>query len=67
MLDRLSPGKARHRIDDRRARIDRYARFGGLGMMLCPGVGELMAGLVANGEIPLRARRLMAVLSPARA
>ena len=42
-------------------------RFGGLGMMLSPGVGELMAGLVADGDIPLRARRSMEVLSPARA
>lgn len=40
-------------------------RFGGSGMMLSPGVGELMAGLVADGSIPLRARQLMDVLSPA--
>jgi hypothetical protein len=33
--------------------------------MLSPGVGELMAGLVADGSIPLRARQLMNVLSPA--
>lgn len=40
-------------------------RFGGSGMMLSPGVGELMAELVADGSVPLRARRLMEVLSPA--
>jgi len=39
-------------------------RFGGSGMMLSPGAGELMAGLVADGTIPPRARRLMDVLSP---
>jgi glycine/D-amino acid oxidase-like deaminating enzyme len=40
-------------------------RLGGSGMMLSPGVGELLAGLVADGTIPLRARQLMDVLSPA--
>jgi glycine/D-amino acid oxidase-like deaminating enzyme len=40
-------------------------RFGGLGMMLSPGVGELMATLVADGEIPRRSRRLMEVLGAA--
>jgi glycine/D-amino acid oxidase-like deaminating enzyme len=34
-------------------------------MMLSPGVGELMAELVADGSLPLRARQLMDVLSPA--
>ncbi len=40
-------------------------RFGGSGMMLSPGVGELMAELVADGSIPPRAQQLMNVLSPA--
>jgi len=39
-------------------------RFGGSGMMLSPGVGELMAGLVADGSIPVRAQQLMDALSP---
>jgi glycine/D-amino acid oxidase-like deaminating enzyme len=40
-------------------------RFGGSGMMLSPGVGELMAGLVADGSVPPRAQQLMNVLRPA--
>jgi glycine oxidase len=40
--------------------------FGGMGIALSPGTGQLMADLIAEGEVPIRARSLMQVLSPAR-
>ena len=40
--------------------------FGGLGICLSPGVGQIMADLISDGEVPFRARQLMEQLSPAR-
>jgi len=40
--------------------------FGGMGICLSPGVGQIMADFIADGEVPTRARSLMEVLSPAR-
>ena len=42
-------------------------RFGGLGIMLSPGVGEVMADLIADGEVPYRAGHMMEYLSPGKA
>ena len=41
-------------------------RFGGLGIMLSPGVGQVMADLIADGEVPYRAKHMMEHLSPGR-
>jgi glycine/D-amino acid oxidase-like deaminating enzyme len=38
--------------------------FGGLGIMMSPAVGELMAELVATGRRPLRAAQMLAQLAP---
>jgi glycine oxidase len=40
--------------------------FGGMGICLSPGMGQIMADLISDGEVPFRARRLMEQLSPAR-
>jgi glycine/D-amino acid oxidase-like deaminating enzyme len=40
--------------------------FGGMGICLSPGVGQIMADLISDGDVPIRARSLMEVLSPAR-
>lgn len=40
--------------------------FGGMGICLSPGAGQIMADLISDGEVPFRARRLMEQLSPAR-
>jgi glycine oxidase len=40
--------------------------FGGMGICLSPGVGQIMADLISDGEAPFRAKQLMEVLSPAR-
>ena len=40
--------------------------FGGMGIALSPGVGQIMADLISDGEVPFRARQLMEQLSPAR-
>ncbi len=42
-------------------------RFGGLGIMLSAGVGEVMADLIADGEVPCRARHMIEYLSPSSA
>ena len=42
-------------------------RFGGLGIMLSPGAGQVMADLIADGEVPYRARHMMEHLSPGQA
>jgi glycine/D-amino acid oxidase-like deaminating enzyme len=41
-------------------------RFGGLGICLSPGAGGIMADLIADGEVPFRARQMMEHLSPSR-
>jgi glycine/D-amino acid oxidase-like deaminating enzyme len=40
--------------------------FGGMGICLSPGAGQIMADLISDGEVPFRARQLMEHLSPAR-
>jgi glycine oxidase len=40
--------------------------FGGMGIGLSPGTGQIMADLISEGEVPFRARQLMEHLSPAR-
>jgi glycine/D-amino acid oxidase-like deaminating enzyme len=42
------------------------ARFGGLGICMSPAAGELLADLIADGRVPVRAERMMESLSPAR-
>jgi len=40
--------------------------FGGMGICLSPGVGQIMADLISEDEVPFRARRLMEQLRPDR-
>ncbi|MCP4006429.1 MAG: NAD(P)-binding protein [bacterium] len=44
----------------------RATYFGGMGICLSPGTGQIMAGLISTGEVPFRAKQLMKLLGPAQ-
>ncbi len=39
-------------------------QFGGLGICLSPGAGQIMADLIADGQVPFRVRNVMQCLGP---